>query len=117
MAKRTDIQKFFDKVELSDEGCWEWTASFRNTYPRFRPNGAKNSMPAHRWIYMTLVGEIPEGHFICHRCDNRSCVNPFHLKACSHQENMDDMVKRGRSQSKFLKKSERRTWLDWVLRR
>ena len=52
---------------------------------------------AHRVSYKILHGEIPNNMCICHTCDNRGCVNPLHLFAASHKENMEDMVKKGRS--------------------
>ncbi len=45
-------------------------------------------MKAHRWIYQYMVGEIPEGWTIDHLCRNTSCVNPDHLEAVTHKENV-----------------------------
>lgn len=51
----------------------------------------------HRVIYSNLVGGIPEGYVIMHTCDNTLCINPDHLKAGTHQDNVRDMVNKGRN--------------------
>jgi hypothetical protein len=39
---------------------------------------------------------IPEGLQLLHRCDNPACVNINHLFVGSQQDNIDDMMSKGR---------------------
>lgn len=41
--------------------------------------------------------KVPSGLFIIHSCDNPPCINPFHLRLGTHDDNMSDMKRRGRA--------------------
>src|SRR5262249_28130164 len=59
-----------------NSGCWLWTGTLRNGYGSFdmRHRGA-GVLYAHRFVYETLVGPIPEGLQIDHLCRVRCCCN------------------------------------------
>ena len=73
-------------------GChiWGGRVSTRG-YGRFYRIGA------HRWILGYLRGEpLRPDEFALHHCDTPLCVNPAHLYIGDHEQNMRDMVSRGR---------------------
>lgn len=79
-----------------DTGCWEYNCDpSHNGYGRIVIDGKR--VRIHRASYSRFVGEIPEGMFICHHCDVRSCWNPQHLFVGSAADNYRDMVGKGRN--------------------
>jgi hypothetical protein len=84
--KATPAERFWAKVDKSGE-CWEWTAfKDRDGYGKF-PHGFPGQQYAHRIAYFLLVGPIETGTQIDHKCHNRGCVNPSHLRPATNQEN------------------------------
>jgi len=78
-------------------GCILWKGSItKNGYGGlFRwLNGER--LLAHRLAYEIEFGYFDRKFHICHKCDNPPCVNPQHLYAGTHQENMRDVALRGR---------------------
>lgn len=87
-------ERFWKHVEKSDD-CWNWTASLSNGYGQFS-KGNKQITLSHRFSYEIHIGKIPDGMFICHKCDNPRCVRPDHLFLGTSSDNMKDMASKGR---------------------
>lgn len=69
------------------EDCWLWAGSLNNCgYGRFRL-GIK-AYAAHRVVYESEVGLIPDGLVIDHLCRTPCCVNPEHLEPVTNKENI-----------------------------
>lgn len=76
-------------------GCMEWTGGTNpRGYGRLRYHG--KVWQAHRLAYTLTKGEIPDGMYVCHTCDNPSCCNPEHLFLGDQHANMADMKAKGR---------------------
>lgn len=69
---------FWDRVEESGDGCWNWKGAHLSTgYPFVEWKGSRTT--AARVAYELINGEIPNGGFVKANCNNRNCINPEHL--------------------------------------
>ena len=92
--------------KLVPSGCIEWQSALRNGYGRLiigsRTDGTRTSVSAHRLAYEVHVGKIPNGFFVCHKCDNPKCINPDHLFVGTRQDNVDDREAKNRNKIHLL---------------
>jgi len=80
---------FWSRVEKTD-GCWNWTGSKTTLgYAILKYRGGVTG--AYRFSYALAHGPIPENGVIDHLCHNPGCVNPAHLRAASHAQNMQNL--------------------------
>jgi hypothetical protein len=87
---------FWEKVDIRGKNeCWNWTgAKNKAGYGMFKV--AVGTSLANRMSYKLAFCFIPEGMCVLHKCDNPSCVNPYHLYAGTMGDNTRDMIERHR---------------------
>lgn len=86
---------------IKTASCWEWAkGKDKDGYGQCHASYVAKKAGvtrAHQLAYITWVGKIPKGVFVCHTCDNPSCCNPKHLFLGTPLDNNKDMVKKGRA--------------------
>lgn len=92
------ITRFWKYVDKTDD-CWTWTGYIRSGYGSLISN--KKNVSTHRLSWKMHKGEIPEGMMVCHKCDNKRCVNPDHLFLGDAQTNMADCAIKNRRPRKL----------------
>lgn len=89
-------------VTVPEAGCWLWIGSINaQGYGRFSLGSKGQSTMAHRESYRRYIGPIPDGLFVCHKCDTPACINPSHLFVGTQLDNQRDRASKGRSRGEW----------------
>lgn len=98
--RRDEMVRFMEQVSPEpNSGCWLWTGPVQvSGHAQFCTGGHQGKkVMAYRFSYERFVAPIPDGLFVCHRCDVPQCVNPDHMFLGSQKDNMRDAKLKGRA--------------------
>lgn len=101
---------FWNRVEnpgdWNKDKCWIWTGCVNTDgYGMIRFNN--KLYRTHRFSYIICHGDIINNSLeVCHKCNNPSCVNPYHLYLDTHKNNMLYMIETCNKKSTILKEDD-----------
>jgi len=103
----SDTVRFMERVSPEpNTGCWLWTGQFSEKGYGIFVLEKKRRVKAHRFSFVMMWGKIPDGLHVLHQCDVRECVNPDHLFLGTNEENVADMIEKGRQKKGPLDKEK-----------
>lgn len=111
------VERILSRVAVDENGCHVFQGADNGNGYRRISNGAKRNEYAHRVMYESAHGPIPDGLHVDHLCRNRACVNPDHLEAVSQSENNRRAAVANSSTSAGVRKtnaSRRNPWLAYI---
>ena len=113
MNLKDTINYFCTDVDVDENGCWRNRTYKleRNGYLRVSFNSQKNRTTIPRLILIDRHGEeFMKNYVTRHLCNNKFCINPWHIIYGTQQENINDRQKAGRqakgSKNGFAKLTE-----------
>ena len=84
-----------NSIPEPNSGCLIWIGPAHwKGYGQIHKDGKKQR--AHRVAWTLKNGPIPEGLCVLHHCDMPPCINPDHLFIGTQQDNVADMIAKGR---------------------
>lgn len=91
---RKEIEERFLGRVLKIKNCWIFPSNGR--YSKIKTNPPqKKTVSGHRFAWELFIGPIPEGMQVCHKCNNKHCVNPEHLYLGTAKQNINDAIRDG----------------------
>jgi len=98
---KTPWEYIIQRVSINTQGeCWEWAGpKDKDGYGQVQHSKVGKDFGvtrAHQLAWVMQNGKIPNGLFVCHKCDKPSCVNPKHLFLGTALDNNKDMNNKGR---------------------
>lgn len=89
--------RLFRYLLIQENDCWVWYGSCcRGGYGHLKRDRQRTMMKVHILAYELFIGPVPQGLFVCHRCDNPPCCNPDHLFLGTPKDNVQDCIAKGR---------------------
>lgn len=92
--------RVLSKTVRSTDGCLLFTGYLNASgYGVIQTGGNQDPATAlaHRVVWVSERGAIPDGLVVRHRCDKPACVEVGHLELGTHADNMLDRDRRGRT--------------------
>lgn len=78
-------------------GCWNVVSHVSRAIDGYcMATRAGHPVYLHRYVFELTFGEIPNGLYCCHICDNPRCINPQHLFLGTQKDNLQDAAQKGR---------------------
>lgn len=102
MSLKEKFEKYLNQSSgLGPDGnCWEWVG-YRDRAGYGLIRHLNRNLRAHRASYILFYGEFDQSLYVCHKCDNPSCVRPSHLFLGTPKDNTRDMISKNRQYKMF----------------
>ena len=84
----TTRERLLENISYTDSGCWQWAGKLTTGYGVMRVEGRSHRV--HRLSYAEFVGPVPNEKHIDHKCHNRACINPAHLRLATPKQNAEN---------------------------